>query len=85
MKRIFNGNARPLAMDMPDVHHIAIYDDLIAAKVQGRTRPAVAPPHGRHRDPRPPPGMHPETGTSATRDAGRTPLINHGTIDECFS
>lgn len=23
-------------MDMPDVHHIAIYGDLIAAKVQGR-------------------------------------------------
>jgi len=36
MKRIFNGNARALAMDMPDVHHIAIYGDLIAAKVQGR-------------------------------------------------
>lgn len=37
MKRIFNGNGRPLAMDMLDVHHIAIYDDLIAAKVQGCT------------------------------------------------
>lgn len=36
MKRIFNGNARALPMDMPDVHHIAIYGDLIAAKVQGR-------------------------------------------------
>lgn len=36
MKRIFNENARALAMDMPDVHYIAIYDDLIAAKVQGR-------------------------------------------------
>lgn len=37
MKRIFNGIARALAMDMSDVHHIAIYGDLIAAKVQGRT------------------------------------------------
>jgi len=36
MKRIFNENARALAMDMPDVHYIAIYGDLIAAKVQGR-------------------------------------------------
>lgn len=35
MKRIFNGNARTLAMDMLDVHYIAIYDDLIATKVQG--------------------------------------------------
>jgi len=36
MKRIFNGNAWTLAMDMSDVHHIAIYGDLITAKVQGR-------------------------------------------------
>lgn len=35
MKRIFNGNARTLAMDMLDVHYIAIYGDLIATKVQG--------------------------------------------------
>lgn len=43
MKRIFNGNGRPLAMDMLDVHHIAIYDDLIAAKVQGCTHVSDAP------------------------------------------
>lgn len=43
MKRIFNGIARALAMDMSDVHHIAIYGDLIAAKVQGR---AASGSHG---------------------------------------
>lgn len=30
-------------MDMLDVHHIAIYDDLIAAKVQGCTHVSDAP------------------------------------------
>lgn len=46
MKRIFNGNARALAMDMSDVHHIAIYGDLIAAKVQGRAASSGLSWHG---------------------------------------
>lgn len=46
MKRIFNGNARALAMDMSDVHHIAIYGDLIAAKVQGRAASGGLSRHG---------------------------------------
>lgn len=37
MKRIFNGNARALAMDNARrAPHCNLYGDLIAAKVQGR-------------------------------------------------
>lgn len=66
-------------MDMPDVHHIAIYDDLIAAKVQGR-RSALGTPWSVSSL-----GNASGSGDLCTQTLAERHYSMAGTIDECFS